>query len=276
MRPISTHCFALPLLLSCLVLLIFVTGCGPNTTPQHASSLTAEPLLRVGITPDARPMSFLQQGKVAGLEADFAEGLANFTHRRLTYVQLPWDEQIPALLAGKIDIIMSAMTITPARSYRIAFTRPYMITGQVALVRLREQHRFGSGFSALLNPMVTVGVVRATSGDLLISQRKTSKGIVRYDNADQAVAGLFDKEIDAFVYDLPMNFYLGALYADRGLVPITSPLTREQLAWGVRKEDADLRDAANAYLAQLLASGRLEKMVVHWIPFYGSIYNIKQ
>ena len=276
MRPVFKHCFPLTLLLSCLVLLVLVTGCGPGTTVQPTSSSTAQPLLRVGVTPDARPMSFLQQGMVAGLEADFAEGLASFTHRQLSYVQLPWDEQIPALLAGKIDIIMSAMTITAARSYRIAFTRPYMITGQVALVRLREQNRFSTGFSALLNPMVTVGVVRATSGDLLISQRKTSKGIVRYDNADQAVAGLFDKEIDAFIYDLPMNFYLGALYADRGLVPIITPLTREHLAWGVRKEDTKLRDAANAYLAQLRQSGRLEKMIVHWVPFYASVYNMSQ
>ena len=221
-------------------------------------------------------MSFLEKGEVTGLEAEFARGLAGFTHRRLEYVMLPWDEQIPALLAGKTDIIMSAMTITHSRSYQIQFSKPYMITGQVSLVRLRDQSRFGTGFSDLLNPMVRVGVVRATSGDLLISQSKNSKGIIRYENADKAVQGLFDQEIDAFVYDLPMNFYLGALYADKGLVPITTPLTREQLAWGIRKEDAGLLEAAKSYLDGLQKSGELEKMVIRWIPYYAAVYNTDQ
>lgn len=264
------------LILSCLALLILMAGCGTTTIQPKTASDPTQPVLRVGVTPDARPMSFLEKGEVTGLEAEFSRGLAQFTNRRLEYIRLPWDEQIPALLAGKTDIIMSAMTITRSRSYQIHFSRPYMVTGQVSLVRLRDQSRFGTGFSDLLNPMIRVGVVRATSGDLLISRNKNSKGIVRYDNADKAVQGLFDAEIDAFVYDLPMNFYIGALYADRGLVPITTPLTREKLAWGIRKEDAGLLEAANSYLAQLVESGELEKMVIHWIPFYASVYNADQ
>ena len=264
------------MLLPCLALLILVTACGPSAVQQKTASEQVQPVLRVGVTPDARPMSFLEKGEVTGLEAEFAMGLAGFTNRRLEYVRLPWDEQIPALLAGKTDIIMSAMTVTHSRSYQIQFSKPYMITGQVSLVRLRDQSKFGTGFSDLLNPMVRVGVVRATSGDLLISQSKNSKGIVRYVNADKAVQGLFDQEIDAFVYDLPMNFYLGALYADKGLVPITTPLTREKLAWGIRKEDGDLLEAANSYLAQLQKSGELEKMVIRWIPFYATVYNANQ
>jgi len=218
-------------------------------------------------------MSFLDRGVVSGLEADFAKGLAKATHRRLQFVQLKWEEQIPALLAGKTDIIMSAMTITAGRSYQISFSKPYMITGQVSLVRVKDQSRFGTGFSDLLNPMIRVGVIRGTSGDLLISSSKNSEGIARYGNADQAVNALFDHDIDAFVYDLPMNFYLGALYADKGLMPITTPLSREQLAWGIRKNDTELLASANSYLAGLKKNGQLEKMVIRWIPFYTSVYN---
>ncbi len=276
MRSLSDHYFLKGLLLPCLVLLVLVSGCGPKDVHQETASGAGQPVLRVGITPNARPMSFLEQGNVAGLEADFARGLAKAMHRRVRFVQLKWEDQIPALLAGKTDIIMSAMTITPARGYRIAFSQPYMVTGQVSLVHVQDRNRFGTGFTDLLHPMIKVGVVRSTTGDLLISQRKNSRGIVRYDNADQAVTGLFDKEIDAFVYDLPMNFYLGALYGDKGLVPITTPLSREQLAWGMRKEDAELLDMANAYLMQLRESGRLEQMIVQWIPFYASVYNTGQ
>ena len=253
---------------------LLLTGCmATHTENNPAGQGSRQPVLRVGISADARPMAFHDHGRIAGLEADFAKGLAEYTHRRLVFVELPWSRQIPALLAGKTDIIMSAMTITRARDYQISFSKPYMVTGQIALVRLRDVSKFGDGLTDLLSPVIKVGTVDATTGDLLILRNKAKGAVLHFKDADHGVQALFDRTIDAFVYDLPMNFYLGAKYADKGLVPVTVPLSREYLAWGIRKDDQKLIHAANAYLKNLHDSGKLQQMIIHWIPFYQSVYN---
>jgi polar amino acid transport system substrate-binding protein len=230
-------------------------------------------ILRVGITPNAPPMAYMAKGSITGLEAELARGLAKFTGRKLHFVQLRWEEQIPALLAGKIDIIMSSMTITPARSYRIAFCTPYMISGQVMLVRAKEIPRFSNGLTDLFNTSITIGTVKDTTGDFFIEQYVPRGKTIRFRRPDQGVRALIKGEINVFVYDLPMNFYFAAYNDVNGLAPITTPITREQIALGVRPDDTRLLQQANAYLAILKQNGRLKKMLIRWIPFFKNVFN---
>ena len=263
-----------------LVLFFFLTiplaSCGQNHFAPHSSFKEDRNVLRVGITTNAPPIAYREQGKVTGLEAQFARGLAKFSGRKLRFVELKWAEQIPALLSGKTDIIMSGMSITEARNYRIAFCKPYMISGQVSLVRLSEKYRFGNGFTDLLNPSVKIGTVHGTTGALLIQKKVATDKKQRfysYETPEQGVNALLAKKIDAFVYDLPMNFYFAAQNEINGLAPVVIPITREQIAWGVRKDDSILRATANRYLAEIQADGRLKNMLIQWIPFFQNVFN---
>lgn len=255
---------------------LILSSCVQNGYNTETAVAAGPDVLRVGITTNAPPMAYRNRGKIIGLEADFARGLAEFTGRKLSFIELKWKDQIPALLAGKTDIIMSSMTITNARNYRISFCNPYMISGQVSLVRLPEMYRFQNGFTDLLNPTVKIGTVHGTTGSLLIQEKIATDGKKRYysfETPEQGVQALRTKKIDAFVYDLPMNFYFAAQNEINGLAPVTIPMTREQIAWGVRKEDNGLREEANAYLAAIKRDGRLKKMLIHWIPFFQNVFN---
>lgn len=252
---------------------ILCSGCVASHQKAASADLAGKQLLKVGITTNAPPMAYRESGKITGLETEFAEGLAKYSGRKLRFVELKWEQQIPALLAGKTDIIMSAMTITDARRYQIAFADPYMVTGQVSLVRLAEYNRFSSGFTDLLNPTVRVGTVKATTGDFLVTQSKSKGLIIHYDSAAQGVRALLDKKIDVFVYDLPMNFYLAAKYTNQGLTVVTVPMTKEFIAWGIRKDDTRLLAQANGYLQGIKASGKLQQMIIRWIPFYEELFN---
>ena len=262
-------------LLPTLWLLLMAGGCVHHTAALSPSPpVPADPsILRVGITPVSPPLIYREAGQISGLEAEFARGLARRTGRTLRFVSLAWKDQIPALLENRIDIIMSAMTITESRAYQISFSSPYLITGQVSLVRLKDYNRFSDGFASLMNPAVRVGTIAATTGDLLVTQNKAKGEIRRFQTPDQAVQALLDNRIDVFVYDLPMNFYLGARYTDKGLRPVPVVMTREQLAWGVRRTDRTLLTQANGYLAEIKASGELRRKIIHWIPFYRQVYN---
>lgn len=256
-----------------LVALLCSSGCVQTGPASNKSAENGKQILRVGISTNSPPMAFLDKGEVTGLEADLAAELAAYTNRRLQFVRLAWHDQIPSLLNGKTDIIMSGMTVTSARDYQVSFCKPYIVTGQVSLVRLNEQNRFRRGLTDLLNQNVRVGTVTGTTGDLLILKNKARGTRTQFKKSKQAVQALIDKEIDAFVYDLPGNFHFGALYADKGLVPIVVPMTSEKIAWAVHPGNDELLNLANTYLESAKNSGNLQKMVIQRIPFYKNIYN---
>ena len=91
------------------VILVLLAAC--STNPQRGGQTGAQPTpLRVGVTPNFPPMIFKLRKSLVGVEVDLAHALGRELGRPVEFVELPWDAQIPALLQGKTDIIMSAMT----------------------------------------------------------------------------------------------------------------------------------------------------------------------
>jgi polar amino acid transport system substrate-binding protein len=272
---IRTHFRLVVHVLLCPVLLFSLFACvqaSPSSTP--AAPAASSKVLRVGITSNAPPLAYKEGRTTVGLEAEFAKGLAAATGRELRFVELKWKDQIPALLAGKTDIIMSGMTITDYRRYQIAFSTPYMVSGQVSLVRRPELSTYTDGFTDLLNPTVKVGTVLGTTGSFFIDEKiANSRKKFTFNTPQQAVEALLDRKIDAFVYDLPMNFHFAAQNEINGLAPVMIPMTREEIAWGIRKNDQQLIQEADAYLAAIKESGQLKTMLIHWIPFFKNVFD---
>ena len=71
------------------------------------------------------PFSFVQEGKVAGFEADILRRFAKSEGRNIRTDFLDFGALIAALLSGKIDIIASCMTITDERAKQVLFSNPY-------------------------------------------------------------------------------------------------------------------------------------------------------
>ncbi len=272
---IRTHFRTFILALLCPILLLSLSACvQKNPAPDPTNPSGNSGVLRVGITSNAPPLAYKEGRKTVGLEVEFAKGIAAATGRELRFVELKWQDQIPALLAGKTDIIMSGMTITGQRQYQIAFSTPYMISGQVSLVRRPELSTYINGFIDLLNPTVKVGTVQGTTGHFFIDEKiANTRKKITFATPQQGIKALLDREIDAFVYDLPMNFYFAAQNEINGLAPVTIPMTREEIAWGIRKDDSQLLEAANSYLASIRADGSLKTMLIHWIPFFKTVFN---
>lgn len=220
--------------------------------------------LRVGVSPDSPPMVFKQNQRVTGLEAELAAALGDSLGRPVQFVERKWSALIPALEAGKIDIIMSAVSITKERQTQVGFCDPYLRTGQMALVRREDVSRYGIGFPEVLPG--PVGVKSGTTGDQLVQQHYPKADCRRYSAYEDGAKALLKKKIALFVGDGPTVWHLAGKYEAKGLAVVPIMMSNEQYGWAVRREDTVLRGQVNSFLAQIRGNGELMRMMKTWLP----------
>jgi len=221
--------------------------------------------LRVGISPNYPPVIFRQNDNIMGIEADLAGKLGVELNQPVRFVALPWEEQIPALMDGRIDIIMSGMSVTKAREVRIVFTEPYLKSGLVAAFRAEDTKKYISKDS-ILNGFVTVGAVKDTTGDAFV--KKNFPNAVRktfFPMARDGASELKRRAIDIFVNDAP-NIIWTVSENEADIAALWEPLTEEYLAWGVRKEDGKFLMDVNSILGRWKQNGTLHEILRHWLP----------
>jgi ABC-type amino acid transport substrate-binding protein len=237
----------------------------PNIEAQAAQAQKG--LLRVGVTPNYPPMIFKLQGKISGLEADLAVLLGSALQRDVQFVELTWDEQIQALLEGKIDIIMSGMTITEARKVRVNFSDPYLKSGLVAMMRTGDAAKYDST-KKVLESIATVGVVKGTTGEVFVRNRfRNSTTIIAVKEPGEAPGLLNNRRIDLFVYDAPAMVWLVS-ENEATLKGLWEPMNEEYLGWAVGRGDQALLMKVNAALAEWKKDGTVQQVVKRWLPYW--------
>jgi ABC-type amino acid transport substrate-binding protein len=247
-----------------ILIILIVLFVAVGLMPAQDSKVATNPSLQVGVTPIFPPMIYKENGKIVGVEADFANALGKALNRRVVFVEFEWQDQIPLLKDKWTDIIMSDMSITPSRQLHVAFSKPYLNVGQIALVRREDAPRYAKEFP--LPPPGTVGVVKATTGDFMVQQEFPRTKCKRYSSSQDGAKALIKKRIDLFISDAPTIYWLAGLHESDGLVAVPVLLTHEQLAWAMRPSDTNFVNSVNAALAQLQASGRADEILKHWIP----------
>jgi polar amino acid transport system substrate-binding protein len=234
--------------------------------PAGRSAGAATGPLRVGVNASFPPMIYKEGGKLVGVEADFAKALGEELGRPVTLVEIGWEDQIPALVEGRTDIIMSNMSITRPRQLRVAFTKPYLAVGQAVLVRREDANKYALGPPAMQE--ITIGVLKATTGDFLVQQEFPHSRRKEFKSPLAAAKALERKKIDLLICDLPVVWWLAGMNEITGLVVVPALLSEEQLAWAVRKSEPELLESVNGALEKFQKDGRAAAIIKRWLPVY--------
>ncbi|MGB9338327.1 MAG: transporter substrate-binding domain-containing protein, partial [Polyangiales bacterium] len=87
--------------------------------------------LRVGMSANQPPLNVKSKsGQMIGLEVDLANGLAYALGLEIEIVQKPFGQLLGALKKGQVDMVMSGVDITPARTKDFLFVGPYLLSGK--------------------------------------------------------------------------------------------------------------------------------------------------
>jgi len=221
--------------------------------------------LKVGVSGDYPPLVYRQDGRIVGIEADNAKAIGDVLGQEMHLVEMPFEELIPALQAGKIDVIMAGLSVTPERSKKVTFTEPYMEIGQMAILSTNKVGQFSQPWS-IYQEGVRIGVEPGTTGSAFAEEKLTDARISFYANSAEAFAALRRDEIDLYIHDAPTSWQLATSPNNSDLISLYKPLTNEQLAWAVRKDDLALAEALNSALRTLKNNGTLRYIFSRWIP----------
>jgi len=239
---------------------LFLSGCATTSSKVEQDSS----VLRVGVAPDLPPLAFKAGSEYKGVEPDLARALAADLGKTVQFVEVDWDGLITALLKGKVDIIMSGMTITQERLMRINFSKPYLQSGQTLLVRRTDAELIQI---SLFQPNTKIGAQKGTTGDYWAKQNCSRNERKLYSSASHGAKALVSKQVDAFVCDAPVNWWLASENEVAGLTVTGGYLTDEYLGWGIRRDEPELLEAANRFIGQVRENGKLESIIKTWIPY---------
>ena len=249
----------------CGALLLSLAGCSLNDKSARPSWESG--VLRVGVTPNYPRLIHKAAGTdlISGFEAECAALLAERLHSRLQFVELEWEAQIPALEREEVDIIMSAMSITEMRKLQVAFSEPYLTISQMAMTTKDREEKFPSA-QEILAIGNAIGVEKGTTGDIFVQRYCPTAEPFYFSSPEAAAQALRDKRIDLFIHDGPVLGSYAAAKGANGLVLLQTPLTSEELAWAVRRDDPALLKAVNSALGAWKNDGTLEGLLKKWLP----------
>jgi cystine transport system substrate-binding protein len=179
-------------------------------TPAHATDLLntvkARGTLIVGLEGTYPPFNFVdtKTRKLDGFDVDVAKMIANKLGVKVKFVKTEWSAILAGLSAGKFDVIVNQVGITPQRKKTFDFSVPYVASSPQLILRKDDTADY-KGFSDLVGKKLGVG-----QGSNYETLAKAQKGVIvkSYPGAPEYLSDLVSGRIDAALNDQLMTAYL--------------------------------------------------------------------
>ncbi|NVJ26059.1 MULTISPECIES: ABC transporter substrate-binding protein/permease [Myxococcus] len=194
-------------------------------------------------------------GRMRGFEVELADALARELGVRARFVQNDWSSLIPSLERGSFDVALNGIEITPARSGRILFTRPYFIF-QLRLMARRDDDTV-TGLASLRGRRVGT-LANSQAWDLL---QREGIHAVPYEGVEEPYIDLEQGRVDAVL----MDDLIAQRYGQpRAVLRVVGDVGEGYYAIAVRPGDEDLRAALDVALGHIARSGELRQIFARW------------
>jgi polar amino acid transport system substrate-binding protein len=213
----------------------------------------------IGVKCDFSPFGYIDvTGHNAGYDVEVARQFALLAFgktNRVNFVCVTTPSRIPALQTKRVDIIVSTLTWTKARTEVIDFSTPYYgATGRLAVTKTSSIQSVKD--LAGKNVVTTRGALYSPWTKLCVSGANLSE----VDSPGSAVLAVKNGQADTFMFD--DAYLLGVVTQDREM-----RLTKDkflQIPWGIgiRKGDAETKAWVDAALQRLQAKDFFYKVAL--------------
>ena len=228
----------------------------------------------------------LPGGKLGGFEPELMKNLCERMKADCSFSVQDWDGMIAGLNAGKYDVIMDSIVVTPERKKVISFTHSYAATpasfivknksllsaptDSVIKIQADETDKIQSTIAPIQKALKgkVLGIQSGTVYTPFIDEYFGDTTVREYSSAAAAMLDLKSGRIDAVFDDVTFAQALLAKKENQKLSfagpKIGGNIWGEGEAFGIRNADGDLQQKLNVALQAAIDDGTVKQLSQKW------------
>jgi glutamate transport system substrate-binding protein len=272
------------LLLAVLVMGLFVAACGDDEEEQPAAGEEATPAaeaeqfpadstlgkiqsageIKIGVKYDVPPFGFKnpESGEIEGFDVDFGKAIAEKLGVEPRFVEAISDNRIPFLQDGRVDLVLSTMTINAERAQEIEFSEPYYIARGRILV---PQDSDITGVDSLAGKNVCTAL--GSTYEETLREQAPDADLRLVDTYSECLELVQNGAVDAVSTD---DVILTGMIIQDDSLKLTEgePLTTEPYGAGIKKGETEVKEFVDGVLEEYKSGGGWAAAYEKWVGQY--------
>ncbi|MCB2135235.1 MAG: transporter substrate-binding domain-containing protein [Rhodobacteraceae bacterium] len=203
-----------------------------------------------------------KNGDLIGFELDVGRQLAEDMGVDVEFVPTAWDGIIPALVAGKFDVIISGMSITAERNLTVNFSDPYAFSGLTILAN--KAMTAGFTLEDFNKPEVTFAARRGATPVQVIERIFPDATLLQFDEDGAATQEVLNGNAHATMASEPTPSREARKNPETLYVPFDQVWDARGEAFAYRKGDPDATNYFNNWIGTRWRTGWLKARHDYW------------
>ncbi|WP_314049241.1 transporter substrate-binding domain-containing protein [Peptostreptococcus stomatis] len=256
------------------VLAVGLVGCGNKSSDNSGGNQTALEQIKknkklvVATSPDYPPFEFMVseggKSKIVGADIDLAQKIADKLGVELDIKAMDFDALLPALQAGKVDMVITGMTPNEKRKKAVDFSDIYFKGENAVIVNAKDAGKFTSEDQL---KKAKLGVQKGSTQETYVKDNLKVTNYKALVAVPDLIADMKNGNIDAVVLNskvagINVTKYDGIKVVEN--LKLTSGGDEEAMAVAIKKGDnADLIKLTNEVIKELQDSGEYDKILAN-------------
>jgi Na+/H+-dicarboxylate symporter len=232
---------------------------------SRLDQIVARGALRVGYLEDSLPNVFVNsESQLVGLDVDLANVLARDMGVDLEFVRVSPESMVPDLIAGRFDLMMSGLTVTPDRMLEMLFSAPYMKATMSFVVRDHARAKFSSreAVKALKRPRI--GMLDVPYYVEALQDYLPHAELVKLDSPGDFFRQR-SEELDALFLSAERGSAWTLIYPEFSVAVPQPDVRAAPVSIGMAGDAEKLADFINAWLQLKREDQTVDQLYKHWI-----------
>lgn len=204
-----------------------------------------------------------EEGNPTGISIDMAYALGEYLDRPIRIENMAYNGLVPALQSGKVDLIISSMTINEERMKTVDFSNPYANTFLALLI---NKDSSVNTVNDLGKENIVVAVKKGTTGYFYVTENFPNAEVAIFDNENACVLEVVQGRADVFIYDQMSIYKNWQLYLNDTRV-VLEPFQENPEQWGIalQKGEVDLKEQINIFIEEYKGNGFFDDLAMKYL-----------
>ncbi len=211
-----------------------------------------------------------EAGNPMGVSVDLAYALGEYLGKEVHIENINWDGLIPSLQTGKVDVVISSMTITDEREEVVDFTIPYAHSYLALLVNNK------SGVLSIedlnQNDRV-VAVKKGTTGYIYATTSLTKATVHSFTSENACVMEVVQGKADAFIYDQLTIYRQNQSHPDTTEAILIPFQDGENWGMALKPGRTELLDQMNSFIQEFKDDGGFDVITKKYLENEKEIFD---